>query len=210
LESSQHAVDTLPHVVLLSGESSGELAARSALQQRRRKSLHGGTPRPQRYGSFWQGDDRELEHTLHVRQAGAWLVAHRQQALPDHVEFASCFAAIIHPCMLCLINSPCSCLLAQEYNHDAAVVASPRMTRGQRRKSLAAGQRLQLQPEPAVQAGQTSQANGEQQQAGQRAKRQAATGKRKSLDGLLKQVVFADRWCSALCFCQVTTPCPGR
>lgn len=30
--------------------------------------MHGGSSahKQQRYGSYWQGDDRELEHTLHV------------------------------------------------------------------------------------------------------------------------------------------------
>lgn len=53
-----------------SGEDSGELAALATLQKRR-QSMHGagGTHRQQRYGSYWQGDDRELESTLHVGAA---------------------------------------------------------------------------------------------------------------------------------------------
>ncbi|KAL4426810.1 hypothetical protein ABPG77_006596 [Micractinium sp. CCAP 211/92] len=73
----------------LSDEDSGELAALAALQRRRRSVAPGSAQK--RYGSWFEGDDRELEHTLH------------------------------------------------EYNRAAP--ASPRMTRSQRRKSLAQGKR---------------------------------------------------------------------
>lgn len=51
-----------------SEEDSGELAAMSALQ-RRRKSVAPGSAQKvqrQRFGSWFEGDDKELEHTLHV------------------------------------------------------------------------------------------------------------------------------------------------
>ncbi|PRW58458.1 hypothetical protein C2E21_3031 [Chlorella sorokiniana] len=136
----------------LSGEDSGELAALSALQKRR-KSLAPATAAKQRYGEWFDGSDKDLEHTL------------------------------------------------QEYNKEAPA-PSPRMTRAQRRKSLAVDQSLALEPglarslldrslaaeeeeqEGAAGNGQAQQQQQEPQQAVagqvQQAKR-AAAGRRKSV-----------------------------
>lgn len=49
-----------------SGEDSGELAARAALQQRRKSLAPATGGRAQRYGEWFDGDDRDLERTLNV------------------------------------------------------------------------------------------------------------------------------------------------
>lgn len=50
---------------MCSGEDSGELAALSALQKRR-KSLGPATAAKQRFGEWFEGTDKELESTLQV------------------------------------------------------------------------------------------------------------------------------------------------
>lgn len=54
-----------------SGEDSGELAALSALQKRR-KSLGPATAAKQRYGEWFDGSDKDLEHTLQVGLPACW------------------------------------------------------------------------------------------------------------------------------------------
>lgn len=110
-----------------SDEDSGELAAAAARQRRRRSVAPGSAQK--RYGSWFEGDDRELEHTLH------------------------------------------------EYNRGAP--ASPRMTRAQRRKSLAVDRSLALDPGLARAA--LGEAAGDAQQQQQQQGKVTGGARRKSM-----------------------------
>lgn len=112
-----------------SEEDSGELAALAALQRRRRSVAPGSTQK--RYGSWFEGDDRDLEHTLH------------------------------------------------EYNR--AVPASPRLTRAQRRKSLAVDRSLALEPGLAKAALEDAAAAGQEQLQQLQQQKRAAGARRKSV-----------------------------
>ncbi|KAL4430975.1 hypothetical protein ABPG75_006231 [Micractinium tetrahymenae] len=131
---AKHASQAAEAGQRLSDEDSGELAALSALQRRRRSVAPGSAQK--RYGSWFEGGDRELEHTL------------------------------------------------QEYNQAAP--ASPRMTRAQRRKSLAVDRSVALEAGLAAAAQGEAAADGGREEQPQQAQQQqqpkrAGGGWRKSM-----------------------------
>lgn len=161
-----------------SGEDSGELAALSALQKRR-KSLGPATAAKQRYGEWFDGSDKDLEHTLQVGPGFLrllWAVVEMAQL---HVGWAtkrallgSWGADLLHATRHTSSRrrSLQTCCHAhswspQEYNREAPA-PSPRMTRAQRRKSLAVDQSLALEPGLARSLLDRSLAAGEEEEEG--------------------------------------------